>query len=654
VDVTAALAGSSTEEVERQLTIPLEVLLAGMPGLEYTRSQSLPGLAWVRLAFRAGTDRDRTRQEIINRLQSTRALPPAAVPQLCPATAADRLLCYTLHGPRDPRGRDIYTPSDLRALQEWVVERELRRVPGVAEIQSVGGTVKRYEVQPDPDRLRRYGITLRQLQRALADSNAAAGGDYVRQGKAALTVRGVGLLGGGTDPVQQVLGLKDARQAAAKLRAEEQRRVREIRSLVIATINRVPVRVGDVVEGGPLAPAEAEGGQGVVVGHQPRASQVGRRRAGEPDEDDLVQGIVLLRPGAERQRTLRGVRSRIRALNDEPGWLLPGVRIEPCPEPAAASETGPDVLWVRGTFPLGSPLDDAASHVRKLRALLVSRPEVLEVVTQTGRANAGAEPHGFHPVQAMVFLRPATRRTGRQLADDIATALERDMPGMAWEVAGQFRDEMQAAFTAAPGQGLLKIFGPDPERLERLAEKAAHVLNASDEVPGVRVSHLLGRVSLEFRIDPDKCKRWGISPADAKRVLSAALEGTRVTQMVEGEKTFVIMVRWPKWRRGNEESVLDTPVDIPDNAAAKEAAPATPRLRLRDLVSPSGDDGQPDPKGSFLRQGAAVIYHEDGRRLIAIRFRPCGKDAAATLAALRKKLAPLFAAPYRAEWEVGP
>jgi Cu/Ag efflux pump CusA len=681
VDLTAAFPGASAEEVERQVTIPLEVTLAGVPRLDHIRSQSLPGLACVRLQFRAGTDRDRARQEVVNALAAMgQPLPPGVTPQRHPATPVDQLLRYTLRGPRDREGKSVYTPADLRALQEWVLERELRIVPGVADVLAAGGVVKRYEIQPDPDRLRRYGITLAQLQTALAEANAnTPGGAYVRQGRAALNVRGVGLLGGGTDPVQQVLGLKDPREAAAKLRAEEQRRVRQIRSLVVTTIKGVPVRVEDVVEGGRLAAPEAAGERGVVVGRRPLGGLVGHGRAGEPDEDDAVQGVVLLRPGEGRQRTLRAVRGRIQELNAGPGRLLPGVRIEPYYERGPASGTGEDVMWVRGSGPVNVTRERAAEQMRVVRELLLRRPEVREVVTEVGRDCADMEPVGFSLVQALVLLRPAKQwpaAAGRgrpltwwELADDVVAELERKVEGVAWEAGVNYRDDMQQVFTAGPGEGLLKIIGPDLEGLERLAARAAAALRATDGVRDVRVMPVLGWTSLEFRVDPDKCKRWGVSVADVRNVIQAAAEATAATQMVEGEKTFDITIRLPSRLRDGEAAILDIPVDIPAGPAAPAAtapnpagtpAPtgnpitSTPRLRLRDLVSPVSEDGSPDPKGSFLRKGAAAIYREEGRRFIAVRFHPSDKDTAGSLAETRRKLAPLFAAPYRARWEVGP
>ncbi len=349
IEVVAQFPGASAEEVERQVTIPLEVTLAGIPGLKYTRTKSLFGLSHLRNQFEYGADYDKARQEIINRLQFTQALPPGVTPQLSPETPTGEIFRYTLRSPKDASGKDVYTLSDLKALQDWVLEREFRRVPRIIDVSSSGGTIKRYEIHPDPDRLRRYGVTLQQLQNALSNSNANVGGDYVIQGHIALNVRSVGLLGGGEDPVLKVLGMKDPIAAAAKLRDEELRRIQQIRQLEVTSVNNVPIRIEHLVEGGPVSTGEQLGVRGVVVGKQTRLGQVGlSKRADESsgvvihrvvdgsgqlkwrDEDDKVQCIVLLRKGEDSLPALHDVEKRVAELNDpESGKMLPGVKIEP-------------------------------------------------------------------------------------------------------------------------------------------------------------------------------------------------------------------------------------------------------------------------------------------------------------------------------------
>ena len=253
IEVIAQNPGASGEEMERLVTIPLEVTLAGMPGLHSIRSKSLFGLSHLRNQFNYGVDYWAARQEVINRLQFTQPLPPGVQPQISPESPIGEIYRYSLAN-KDRQGRDIYTLNDLKALQDWTLEREFRRVPRIADVTSFGGTVKRYEIHPDPARLSRYGITLQALQNAVANSNANVGGDYLFQGPTVQNVRSIGLIGGGLDPMQakQLFQFKDPHAAAAYLRHEENRRLQEVRDLVITSINNHPIKIDDVVEGGPL------------------------------------------------------------------------------------------------------------------------------------------------------------------------------------------------------------------------------------------------------------------------------------------------------------------------------------------------------------------------------------------------------------------
>jgi cobalt-zinc-cadmium resistance protein CzcA len=346
VEVFAQFPGASAEEVERQVTIPLEVTFAGMPGLQSIHSKSLYGLSDLKMNWKYGSQYtyEAGRQEVINRLATiSQQLPSGVTPQISPESPTGEIYRYVLQTPKDAAGHELYTLNDIKSLQDWVLEREFRSVPRIVDVCGWGGTVRRYEIQPDPDRLRRYGITLAQLQAAISNSNATVGGDYVNQGQVAMTVRSVGLFGGGADPVTKVLGMKAPVTAAAVLRAEERRRIRDIRSLVIASVNNQPVRVEDVVEGGRASPGEL-GERGVVVSHQTRLGRIGywkgdrERRPGSPlsiaqvghDDPDKVECIVLMRKNEETGPALVDVKAKVAELNNpDTGRLLPGVRIEP-------------------------------------------------------------------------------------------------------------------------------------------------------------------------------------------------------------------------------------------------------------------------------------------------------------------------------------
>jgi len=256
IEVVAQDPGASAEEVERQVTIPLEVALAGMPGLETTRSKSLFGLSHIRNQFDYSRDYDQARQDVINRLAMVN-LPAGVTPQISPASPIGEILRFTIYNPRDASGRPIYELRDLKSIQDYVVQRELLRVPRIAGVTGFGGEVKRFEVQPDPQLLQRNGVSLAQLQAVLGNANANGSGENLTQGQQRnIVVRSLGLIGQGQDPYIPTLACRDPAKAAAHLRIEEARRCREIRQIVIATVDNVAVRVDNVVEGGPVLNAD--------------------------------------------------------------------------------------------------------------------------------------------------------------------------------------------------------------------------------------------------------------------------------------------------------------------------------------------------------------------------------------------------------------
>src|SRR5262245_47120469 len=218
VEVVAQYPGASAEEVERQVTVPLESSLAGMPGLTYTRSKSLFGLSHLRNQFDYGVDFEKARQEVINRMQLA-PLPPNVQPQISPQSPTGEIYRYTLSNPKDALGRPIYELRDLKSLQDFTIDRELKRVPRIIGTDAMGGEVKRYEVHPDPEQLARYGISLSTLQQKIAASNKNASGEYLTHGSTVQVVRGLGLIGRGEDPMPPTFVMKTPEEAARHLRA---------------------------------------------------------------------------------------------------------------------------------------------------------------------------------------------------------------------------------------------------------------------------------------------------------------------------------------------------------------------------------------------------------------------------------------------------
>jgi len=265
VEVITLWPGHAAEEVERLITIPLENELNGIADVTFLRSDTLFGLSNIRVLFADGTDSYWARQQAQERITQA-DLPADAKPALGPLSSViGEIFRYTLES-------KSVSLIELKALQNWVLEREFRKIPGVADVVSWGGGTKQYQVNVDPSRLRGYNLTLKQVFDAVANNNSNAGGSYVPQGQYALTVRGIGLFRGS----------------------------RDIENVVVAAQKGTPVRVRDI-------------GQ-VGIGHAIRLGVLGRDHA-----DDLVQGIVLMRKGENPGRVIDALKTKL----PEIGKLLP-------------------------------------------------------------------------------------------------------------------------------------------------------------------------------------------------------------------------------------------------------------------------------------------------------------------------------------------
>ena len=260
----------SAEEMEQQITVPLETVLNGMPHLDYVRSISIFGLSDVKLYFDFSSDYFYDRQEVLNRLQ-TITLPNGLQPQLSPWSPIGEISRYELIGPN-------YSLNDLKATQDWLVRRELKQVPGVIDITTFGGTTKQYQAEVDPNKLLAMNVTLPQVLTAVSSSNANAGGNYLTLGSQSVNIRGIGLL----------------------------HDLNDIRNVVITERNGAPVLLKDVAE--------------VHEGYQQRLGKVG-----VDANNDAVEGIVLLQRGEESLPALKALNKKIDALNH--GLLPKGMTI---------------------------------------------------------------------------------------------------------------------------------------------------------------------------------------------------------------------------------------------------------------------------------------------------------------------------------------
>lgn len=273
VTVISLYPGRAAEEVEKQVTLPIEVALAGLPHSIRVFSHTQFGLSFTVVTYNDNADVNIARQQVNERLRGVQ-LPPGVEANIAPnATPVGEIMRYRLRG-------DGKTTTELRTLEDWVVERALRQVPGVADVVAIGGFIKQYEVQPDLDKLRAHRLTLQHLLNALGRGSSNAGGSYVAQGLQQFAIRGIGLL-----------------------RSSE-----EIGQVVVATRNATPILVRDVAE--------------VKIGAVPRLGTVG-----QDQDNDVVTGIVIMRKGENPSVVLKGVKDRIREINER--GLPAGVQIVP-------------------------------------------------------------------------------------------------------------------------------------------------------------------------------------------------------------------------------------------------------------------------------------------------------------------------------------
>jgi cobalt-zinc-cadmium resistance protein CzcA len=274
VDIVTQSPGLSAEEIERYITIPIETQVAGLKNLNTIRTISLYGLSDVKLQFSFDYTYDQALQQVLNRLSQLSPLPGNVQPQISPLSPIGEIYRYRLVGPPN------YSVLDLKTLQDWVLQRRFRAVPGVIDVTGWGGKTKTYELQVDFNKLIAYGLTLPQLLQAVGNANINVGGNTVNIGAQSAVVRGVGLI----------------------------RSIDDLATTMISQSNGNPVLVRDVAN--------------VTVGEKPRLGIAGMNM-----DDDIVQGIVLMRRGEQSSPTIARVEELVASINKS-SILPPGVRIE--------------------------------------------------------------------------------------------------------------------------------------------------------------------------------------------------------------------------------------------------------------------------------------------------------------------------------------
>src|SRR5580704_12512280 len=289
VEIVTQWPGISAEQMEQQITIPLEIVMNGMPHVTHLRSFSLFGLSDIKLVFDDEEENFKNRERALERLSQVN-LPPAAIaagvqPQIqTDWSPAGQIYFFTLHSTNP-----AYDVMELKSLEDWVVEKNFKAVPNIVDVASFGGPTREYQVRVDPDKLISYGLSIGQVEQQITNNNANGGGSFIEAGLQQINIQEVGLV----------------------------RDVHDIENTVILTKNGTPLRIKDI--------AIVAQGPKIRLGQFAKAI---RREDGKViDNDDVVSGIVLLRKDAEADAALQGIHKKVAEMNDR---ILPaGVTIVP-------------------------------------------------------------------------------------------------------------------------------------------------------------------------------------------------------------------------------------------------------------------------------------------------------------------------------------
>lgn len=286
LEITAQAPGLSAEEMERYYTLPMEVGLAATPGVDNIRSTSFYGLSFVRVTFKYGIDYYFAYTQAALSLQQNVSLPNNVSPQIQASSLVGEIYRYQVVGPPN------FGLTNLRTVQDWILQRRLLTVPGVVQVNSWGGTTKEFDVEADLHKLEAYNITIPQMVAAIGNANVNVGGRTINMGQQSLNIRGVGLIDTG--------GALDLTQG---------RRVSDVENIVLTQSKGIPVLVKDVAQ--------------VKVGYVPRLSKAGRDH-----QDDVVAAIVVMNRTMQTNEVVARVKAEIEKINRD-GTLPPGVKVVP-------------------------------------------------------------------------------------------------------------------------------------------------------------------------------------------------------------------------------------------------------------------------------------------------------------------------------------
>jgi cobalt-zinc-cadmium resistance protein CzcA len=800
VEIITQPTGLGAEEVEKLATVPLEVGLAGMRNLEAIRSTSLFGLSDIKCYFSWDSDYYWDRVETINRLGFVN-LPQGVSPSISPDNPIGEIYRYTIEGPD-------HNLTEEKEVEDWVLEKQLKTVPGVEDISGFGGLTKQYHVDVDDEKLIHYQLSLSAITNAITNANVSVGGNYLDVGDQAFNVRGIGVI----------------------------RSLDDIRDITLTTSKSTPLRVRDLAN--------------VSVGYAPRLGIVGMN-----DQDEVVEGIVLMRKFGDTLRTLKGVEAKVDEINKS--TLMPkGYKILPyydrtnlvhttlhtvfenlslgmllvflvlifflgnlriaiiaainiplamcgafvllyltgtpanllslgavdfgiiidstiivveniyrhlamtdrptedtlhCIRRASVEVGGPMLystlifvviflplftmrgvegvifspmshtyafalttaillavtvspvlcsfllrkgmketrnfvwlafhrfyhrvfvkvlewprltlglivlvvvaglslfpylggeflpkleegnIWARATLPLTTSLRHADEVARGIRSVFRSFPEVRMAVSQVGRPDDGTDTTGFFNIECSVDLKPEAQwphgLTKEKLVAQVDDRLERQFPGVSFSFSQNIEDNIDEALSGVKGANAVKVYGPDLATDEGIANQIEEVLKGVPGIADIAVYRSLGQPNLLITPDRTLCSRYGLNVGDVANVVQAAIGGQAVTQVLEGDRRFDLVVRWqPKYRQ-SLDAIRQIRVSLPGGIGY------VPLAQVADIRT---------------AEGASFIYRERLQRYVPMRFSVRGRDLQTAIVDAKRQVSKQLKLPEGVELE---
>jgi cobalt-zinc-cadmium resistance protein CzcA len=814
VQIITQWPGRAAEEVEQQVTVPLEIQMAGIPHMTHLRSTSLAGLSSLTLIFDDDSVNDWNREKVVERLSQV-TLPAGLQPQIgSDWSPVGQIFWYTLRSTNP-----LYDNMDLKSLEDWTVEKQFKSVPGVVDVSSFGGITREYQVRVDPDKLVAYGLSIGQVEQQLASNNTNAGGSFIEQGQQQINVREVG----------------------------QYRNVQDIQETVLKTQFGTALRVKDIAT--------------VAQGPKVRLGQIGKaihREDGKiVDDNDVVEGIVLLQKGENSQFALEGIHKKVDELNNR---ILPrGVKIVPFLDrsellhytthtvlhnltegiilvvivlflflgnargafivaltmpfallfaaiclnlrdipanllslgaldfgmvvdgsvvmvenivrhlshgrkegvtvgqqireaahevqrpvfyargmiitaylpiftlqsvegrlfkpmawmvcfallgalvfslllapvlssllfPNGASEWQNPVMtwltdhyrhaakwaiehrtitislaglvllfagflgfsgiigseflphldegsiWVRGTLAPSTGPTESLRIMNEARIKLAAFPEVVEVVSQTGRPDDGTDTTGFFNTEYFVDLKPKDewRHVFKQNKEELIAAMDRELekiPGVLWNFSQPISDNVEEAVSGVKGELAVKIYGDDLKTLEAKGDQIVGVMSKIKGVQDLGLFRVIGQPNLDYIVDRQAAARFGINVADVQDAIQTAVGGNAVSQVLQGEARYDLVVRYLPQYRNTQEAINNI----------RLLSPSGERVSLAQLTTVKMEDG------------AETIGREAGQRFVAIKYSVRDRDLGSTVEEAISKVNQQVKLPpgYKIDW----